>query len=433
MDESNDINITYPERLEVMMVSGDPAAMSTPNTKTSAFYGQPPNTVRDANIVQGTFWVDFKLNTLDPNGGIPFAPVPPPGYEHEDKQAAIIVGMVLVILAITVPTVARIVARFRSTEMRLGLDDYTIVLAASLATVYPCFQIWMVVSAGGGRHSWENTYEDWEKFVRGLSSCRLLFFVTVGLIKISITLFVRRLTDRASVFWRLAADVFLGSLVVYVLAALFWNSFFCLPPRAWFSRQYAGSLARPPRCSDDVTNARVFSIIHTIQSFLLLGAPIIIMWHVRIDASKKRRLFAIWICGAVTVLGGVLQQIAFVITNDLFWQYTSILRWTTLDLAMGCITASLPVLDAYIMGTWHSATSALGGSSGERSGSRFRTAGSHAASQRMPTLVAQGQVKSDSDSTRNIFVGNRGSDDEGYQLSDVKSTKGGRVQVSQIV
>lgn len=104
--------------------------MSTPNTKTSAFYGQPPNTVRDANIVQGTFWVDFKLNTLDPNGGIPFAPVPPPGYEHEDKQAAIIVGMVLVILAITVPTVARIVARFRSTEMRLGLDDYTIVLAA---------------------------------------------------------------------------------------------------------------------------------------------------------------------------------------------------------------------------------------------------------------------------------------------------------------
>ncbi|CRK09782.1 hypothetical protein BN1708_002276 [Verticillium longisporum] len=312
MDESNDI-----------MVSGDPTAMSTPNRTTSAFSGQPPNTVRDANIVQGTFWVDFKLDTLDPSGGIPFAPVPPPGYEHEDKQAAIIVGMVLVILAITVPTMARIVARFRSTEMRLGLDDYTIVLAASLATVYPCFQIWMVVSAGGGRHSWENTYEDWEEFVRGLSSCRLLFFVTVGLIKISITLFVRRLADRASVFWRLAADVFLGSLVLYVLAALFWNSLFCMPPRAWFSRQYAGSLARPPRCSSDVTNARVFSITHTVQSFLLLGAPIIIMWHVQIDANKKRRLFAIWICGAVTVLGGVLQQIAFVITNDLLTTPTS--------------------------------------------------------------------------------------------------------------
>ncbi|KAG7115543.1 hypothetical protein HYQ45_016251 [Verticillium longisporum] len=301
--------------------------MSTPNRTTSAFSGQPPNTVRDANIVQGTFWVDFKLDTLDPSGGIPFAPVPPPGYEHEDKQAAIIVGMVLVILAITVPTMARIVARFRSTEMRLGLDDYTIVLAAqpsqSLATVYPCFQIWMVVSAGGGRHSWENTYEDWEEFVRGLSSCRLLFFVTVGLIKISITLFVRRLADRASVFWRLAADVFLGSLVLYVLAALFWNSLFCMPPRAWFSRQYAGSLARPPRCSSDVTNARVFSITHTVQSFLLLGAPIIIMWHVQIDANKKRRLFAIWICGAVTVLGGVLQQIAFVITNDLLTTPTS--------------------------------------------------------------------------------------------------------------
>ncbi|KAM0280826.1 hypothetical protein ACHAQH_003856 [Verticillium albo-atrum] len=406
--------------------------MSTSNSTTSALYGQPPNTVRDANIIQDTFWVDFRLDTLNPSIGIPFAPAPPPGYEHQDKQAVIITGMVIVILAIVLPTVARIIARCRSSEMQLGPDDWTIILAASLATVYPCFQIWMVVAAGGGRHSWENNYEHWEKFVFGLSTCRLLFFVTVGLIKISITLFVRRLADRVSRFWRVAADMFLVSLVLYVLAALFWNSLFCMPPRAWFSRQYAGSLSKPPKCSDDITNARVFSIIHTVQSFLLLGAPIIIIWHVKIDSNKKRRLFTIWVFGAVTVLGGVLQQIAFVITNDLFWQYTSILRWTTLDLAMGCITASLPVLDAYIMGTWHSATSALGGSSGGRVESRYHM-GSRATNGRMPTLASQGQVRSDSDSTQNMVVGNRGSDDEGYQLSDVKSTKGGRVDVTRVV
>ncbi|KAH6678800.1 hypothetical protein F5X68DRAFT_173178 [Plectosphaerella plurivora] len=388
----------------------------------SAFYGQPPNTPRDAEIIQGTFWVDFRINNLNASGGIPFAPAPPPGYVHEDRQAAIIGGMALVLFAIVTPTVARVIARCRSAEMQLGMDDWTIMLAANLAAVYPCVQMWMVVQGGGGRHSWENNYEQWEKFVFGLSLCRLLFFVTVGLIKISITLFVRRLADRVSRFWRWAADIFLVTLVLYVLAALFWNSLFCMPPKAWFSRQYAGSLDTPPRCSDDITNARVFSIIHIIQSFLLLGAPIVIVWNVKINTNKKRRLFAIWIAGAVTVLGGVLQQIAFVITNDLFWQYTSILRWTTLDLAMGTLTASLPVLDAYIMGSWHTATSVLGGTSSERRAARLQL-GSEPTNVRMDTLASRNRVKSDSDSTQNIFVGGNRASDEEYHLGDHKTVR----------
>jgi hypothetical protein len=62
----------------------------------SAFYGQPPNTTRDADIIRGTFLVDFRINTFNASGGIPFAPAPPPGYVHENRQAAIIGGMYVI-------------------------------------------------------------------------------------------------------------------------------------------------------------------------------------------------------------------------------------------------------------------------------------------------------------------------------------------------
>jgi hypothetical protein len=81
---------------------------------------------------------------------------------------------------------------------------------------------------------------------------------------------------------------------------------------------------------------------------------------VQIDLSKKIRLFFIWLVGSTAVVGGLLQQITASVTNDNFWQYTDILRWTSLDLALGVMVASLPVLDAAIVGMIVTAGTKLG-------------------------------------------------------------------------
>jgi hypothetical protein len=60
------------------------------------------------------------------------------------------------------------------------------------------------------------------------------------------------------------------------------------------------------------------------------------------------------------------------ITNDSCWQYTSAMRWAVMDLTFGTLAASLPVLDAAIMGTWSSIKTKIGTS---RSNSRSRTQG----------------------------------------------------------
>lgn len=42
------------------------------------------------------------------------------------------------------------------------------------------------------------------------------------------------------------------------------------------------------------------------------------------------------------------------------WNYTGILVWTSVDLCMGLVTANLPVMDAFIFGSWVSPKTAYG-------------------------------------------------------------------------
>ncbi|KAL0941412.1 uncharacterized protein CTRU02_204175 [Colletotrichum truncatum] len=342
------------------------------NTTASAKVGKPPNNTRDFNIIRGIYR-QYGVTTVDPSLGYIFAAKEPPNAVHESKQAAIIAGMVIVMLAIIIPTVARLVVKWRGSQTKFGWDDWVIAAASILAVVYPILQILVVVDAGGGLHTWENTYDDYQFYSYYLTICRLLYYPTVGIIKISITLFIRRLVDTAYKTWKIIADIFFASLIAYVLLAVFWGIFICSPPRVVWDREYAGSLQEPATCGNQLLQAKVLSIIHVVQSILLLATPIIILWNVRIDWGKKTRLFIIWAAGGLTVSGGLLQQTQKFTSTDIFWDYTVILRWTVLDISMGFVTASLPVLDAAIMGSWHTAKSSLGFSNPDRHGNSRNT------------------------------------------------------------
>ncbi|ETS75087.1 hypothetical protein PFICI_13571 [Pestalotiopsis fici W106-1] len=329
----------------------------------SAFIGKTPNNQDDFFIIRG-WYRSYGLYTANASDGFLYAAKRPEHAIDESKQTSIIIGMLIVILAIVLPTIGRLVIRLKNNSTRFGSDDWAILVAACLAVVYPCLQISTVINNGAGRHIWESTYADYNTYAYNLGICQLIFFISVGLIKVSITLFVRRLADGASKAWRIFADVFLGTLIIYLAMALFWWVFSCSPPRARWDKWYAGSLTDPAHCGNLVIQARTLSIIHVIQGFILLMSPVIILWHIRINLAKKIRLFTIWLVGGISVLGGLLQQTTTTVTNDNFWEYTVILRWTALDLALGIMVASLPVLDTAIMGTFRSSTNKSAGYSG---------------------------------------------------------------------
>lgn len=365
----------------------------------SAFCGQPPNTQADLHIIRGYFRIFDVPETVSPSMVWQSAP---PRYVHDDKQAGIIVAMTISMVAILGITVARILARIFGKNTVFGLDDYAVIPAAvrsdnqtleifypndmamtadragmspqALALVYPTLQILAVIKGGGGRHSWENTYENLQNFYYYLDTCTKLYYADVALAKISIALFVRRLANRAALGWCVATDVFLGTVVVHLVASVLVNCLRCDPARAAWDMEFGGSLETAARCHSFYTVFRSLHTVHVAQSMMLLMAPVVILWKVQMNTAKKCRLFVIWVAGALSVLGGLLQMLLKPTMNeDVFMAYTVTLQWTMLDLSMGVVAASLPVLDSVLIGGWRRAAFRIARLRGKYSSPNLRT------------------------------------------------------------
>ncbi|KAF4310885.1 hypothetical protein GTA08_BOTSDO13540 [Botryosphaeria dothidea] len=325
------------------------------NAGRSALIGSPPATQDDYWIVKGMLNAVHMANKIDADNGYTFLPKRPAGYEYEDKQTGIIIGMSICIFVMFFVTGARLGLRLFRTGLRWGADDWVLIPGAIMAITYPALQIAMVIDGGGGRHIWDVTYAQYNLFNWLGVTCKILFFTSVGIIKISITLFNRRLTGMASRIWRILNDVFLFLLTVYTLLALFWTCFQCSPPPAMWNKIYSGKLSTPPTCWSTPTISNVLSVIHVVMDFCLLMTPIIVLWKVKLPTSTKIRLYLVFSTGAVSCVGSVLRQLAQQKINlDVTWGYTGILTWTLVDLTFGVLTASLPVLVGLIPSAWRS-------------------------------------------------------------------------------
>jgi hypothetical protein len=229
-----------------------------------------------------------------------------------------------------------------------------------LALAYPLAQIVALFIGGGSTHIWEVTYAEYDVAMHIATFCKILFYVTVGLIKISIALFIRRLADKVSSRWRWFCDIFIASVVGYVLLALFWLVFSCDPLDAQWSLSSRGSYSVAPKCVDNILQARVLSGLHVAQGLLLLSAPLIILWTIQMARSKKIRLFVYWVVGGICVIGGLLRQIRTRIDADMTWAYVDYLGTTCLDIVFGLLMASLPILDGAFADIWRKTVMTIG-------------------------------------------------------------------------
>lgn len=232
------------------------------------------------------------------------------------------------------------------------------------------FHILIIVQGGGGDHIWDVTYDEYNLFLYWGTAATMLYYITVSLIKISITLFIRRIAHQAFLPWKIFCDIFLASLVLYVVYVIFSSSIHCSPVPAGWSLEFRGQLKENATCIDTYRNAQALSIIHLIQGMILLSSPIIMLWKVRMSLSKKIRLFSFWIVGGLAVLGALLDFLLQTLSSDYTWSYTSIITWAAIDICFGMLTASLPVLDAFIVDAWTSTKRKI--STGRNSGGELR-------------------------------------------------------------
>ncbi len=136
----------------------------------------------------------------------------------------------------------------------------------------------------------------------------MLFYCTVGMIKVSITLFNRRLTGLTSRRWSIAHYTFLSLLLAYIVVSVFLQIFKCNPPAKQYSMITFGQVRGPITCMNRHTVGITLSALHVAFDFALLAVPLIVLYHVQLSWSKKLRLGLLFSIGSVSCIASVMRH-----------------------------------------------------------------------------------------------------------------------------
>ena len=184
----------------------------------------------------------------------------------------------------------------------------------------------------------------------------------VGLIKISIIFFNRRLTGLTSRRWMFAHYGFLVLVVIFMIFALFMEVFQCTgPPELKFSLLARGRGSHPEanKCLNGNKLGYSLSIVHSTFDFALLTVPLIVLYQMQMSTKKKIKLGFLFSIGALSCIASVMRQI---VQNrnyyniDFTWSFKEQLAWIIVDIFFGIVAASLPVLNAALPKSWRASS-----------------------------------------------------------------------------
>jgi len=92
----------------------------------SALLRQPPANEDDFFIIKGMYRAAYAFDK-DASKGYLFVPKKPEDYEYNDKQASIVIGLVMAIVVMLFTTVLRLTLRRFKTGVRWGADDWILI------------------------------------------------------------------------------------------------------------------------------------------------------------------------------------------------------------------------------------------------------------------------------------------------------------------
>ena len=138
---------------------------------------------------------------------------------------------------------------------------------------------------------------------------KIVFYMAVGMVKMSIVLFNMRLTGFTSKRWMYAHWVFFTAMSAYVLTSFFVVLLQCQPVQAGFDSVYVGKMTVPPKCMSENLLGGVLSGLHVASDFCLLAVPIIVLWRVQMSPSTKARIWIVATLGGMSCISSVCREI----------------------------------------------------------------------------------------------------------------------------
>ncbi len=271
----------------------------------SALLGTPPANENDFNIVKGM--LDLFGIPGNPSEGVAIPPSPPPNRNYANKGPGVIAGVSIAILIIIVVTGGRLFARYNRLSSRLGWDDAFIMVAAALAIAWLGVVIAMVTQGGSGQHIYNITYHEYSLWLRYGSIDEIVFFITVGITKLSIICFNWRLTGDTSKAWQWTHRVFFVVISAYLLVAIFATTFQCNPPEAARNLIVYGQNAGHVKCLSINTLGVTLSALHIAFDWILLSIPMMFIFQLSIPRARKLRAAIPLSVGVMSCVGSIVR------------------------------------------------------------------------------------------------------------------------------
>lgn len=136
------------------------------------------------------------------------------------------------------------------------------------------------------------------------------FFVCVGVVKMSMTIFNLRLTSMSSTLWKIANWTFFALCAAYTPIAFFLNIFQCSPAGASFDLFIVARAGVVPKCTSVSDMNTILRVINIVLDYCLLLVPILVIWRIQMSWCKKIRLFAAFGVGALACIGSVMTLVS---------------------------------------------------------------------------------------------------------------------------
>jgi hypothetical protein len=189
------------------------------------------------------------------------------------------------------------------------------------------------------------SYTSYEVFARAYYASDLLFIVTIYLAKLSLILFIMRLTPSYKTLYFCYG--FVVALTLWMLGTVFLLAFQCPLPQPWDFMPL-----RLEKCAVDIARL-YFSIgaVDILTDLIVIVTPAVIVWNVQI--SRRQRFTVIGVFSsrlAVCICSALLLASlpTFLKSRDRSWEAVRPQTWRQVVQCLSIITACIPCLRPFL-------------------------------------------------------------------------------------
>ncbi|KAL4756285.1 uncharacterized protein BDW70DRAFT_166332 [Aspergillus foveolatus] len=277
-------------------------------------------------------------------GALPPPPGVEPNFENPPSQLHGNIALHASFLSVATLAVAmRLFTRLRILRMKLGMDDFFILLSYCLTVTFTGLMSYCF-SRGIGRHMWDVPMSWLTRTLKCFTIAQYIYTLLTATIKLTFLFFYYRIFPRhLNIRYLITFGV--AFVAVSHLTLLFLTIFSCLP----VSHAWDGS--SPGRCWMPGILPYTSGALSSATDLYVLLLPIRTLWALNITAWKRARLAAVFGLGILAFAASIVRLgMTHVLTSspDATWNISSISKWATIEANTGIICACLPVLPALL-------------------------------------------------------------------------------------